>query len=200
MDKNLMSPHDIIRCKWCKNDPFYIKYHDTEWGVPVFNDKKIFEALLLEIFQAGLSWSTILNKRKELAIVLNNFSYTEISKYSDKKLDELLLDNRIIRNKLKITAARKNAIAFLNIQKEFGSFSNYIWSFTSYKAIQNKFIASHQLPSSTALSKKISIDLKNRGFQFIGPTIIYSFMQAIGMVNDHTTDCFRYKEIVTSNT
>ncbi len=200
MDKNLIIPHDIIRCKWCKNDPFYIKYHDTEWGVPVFNDKKIFEALLLEIFQAGLSWSTILNKRKGLAIVLNNFSCTEISKYSDKKLDELLLDNRIIRNKLKITSARKNAIAFLNIQKEFGSFSNYIWNFTNYKSIQNKFISSHQLPSSTALSKKISDDLKNRGFQFIGPTIIYSLMQAIGMVNDHTTDCFRHKEIITSNT
>ncbi len=190
----------ITRCKWCKNNPLYIKYHDTEWGVPVFNDKKIFESIVLEIFQAGLSWSTILNKREGLAIVLNNFSYIEISKYSDKKLDELILDNRIIRNKLKIKAIRKNALAFLYIQKKFGSFSNYIWNFTSYKPIQNKFIASHQLPSSTALSKKISIDLKNRGFQFIGPTIIYSFMQAIGMVNDHTTDCFRYKEIVTSNT
>ena len=190
----------IIRCKWCKNDPLYIKYHDTEWGVPIFDDAKIFEALLLEIFQAGLSWSIILNKREGLRRAFSNFSYKEISKYSDIKLDELILDTRIIRNKLKIKAARKNARAFLEIQKQFGSFSKYIWNFIKHKPIQKKFISSNQLPSSTTLSKKISVDLKKRGFQFIGPTIIYSLMQAIGMVNDHTTDCFRYKEIFISST
>ena len=190
----------IIRCKWCKNEPLYIKYHDTEWGVPIFDDTKIFEALLLEIFQAGLSWSIILNKREGLRRAFSNFSYKEISKYSDIKLDELILDTRIIRNKLKIKAARKNAIAFLETQKQFGSFSKYIWNFINHKPIQKKFISSSQLPSSTTLSKKISVDLKKRGFQFIGPTIIYSLMQAIGMVNDHTTDCFRYKEIFISST
>ncbi len=190
----------IIRCKWCKNDPLYIKYHDTEWGVPIFDDAKIFEALLLEIFQAGLSWSIILNKREGLRRAFSNFSYKEISKYSDIKLNELILDTRIIRNKLKLKAARKNALAFLEIQKKFGSFSKYIWNFIKHKPIQTKFISSSQLPSSTPLSKKISVDLKKRGFQFIGPTIIYSLMQAIGMVNDHTTDCFRYKEIFISST
>ena len=189
----------VIRCKWCGNDPLYMEYHDNEWGVPVFDDKKIFEFLLLETFQAGLSWITILRKRESFRKAFSNFDYKKISNYSDKKLEKLKLDAGIIRNRLKIKAAKTNAISFLKVQKEFGTFRKYIWNFVDEKPIQNNFKSLDELPKNNALSDKISSDLKKRGFKFVGSTIIYSHMQAMGMVNDHTTGCFRYKEVLILN-
>ena len=185
----------IIRCKWCENDPLYIKYHDKEWGIPVYDDKKIFEFLLLETFQAGLSWITILKKRENFRIAFDEFDYEKIANYSDKKLEVLRQDAGIIRNRLKIKAAKTNAIAFMKVQKEFSRFSKYLWGFVDDKSIQNKFRSMKELPTNTLLANKISADLKKRGFKFVGPTIVYAHMQAMGMVNDHTTDCFRYKEV-----
>ena len=187
------------RCKWCEYTPIYIEYHDKEWGVPVYNDTKIFECLLLETFQAGLSWVTILRKRENFRKAFSDFDYKKIANYSDKKLEELRLDTGIIRNKKKIKSAKNNAISFLRVQKEFGSFSKYIWGFVDGEPIQNNFTSHSQIPSSTNLSKEISTDLKNRGFKFVGETIIYAYMQAIGMVNDHTTNCFRYHKLSISN-
>ena len=185
----------VVRCKWCENDLLYIKYHDTEWGVPVYDDAKIFEFLLLETFQAGLSWITILKKRENFKIAFDNFDYKKIAHYSDEKLEEFRNDSSIIRNKLKIKAAKTNAIAFMKVQKEFGSFSKYLWSFVNGKPIQNNFKSTGELPANTPLSDKISKNLKNRGFKFVGSTIVYAHMQAMGMVNDHTTDCFRHQEV-----
>ena len=185
----------IIRCTWCEINPTYIKYHDTEWGVPVFKDQKLFECLLLEIFQAGLSWITILKKRETMRLAFDNFNTKKIANYTNKKLEELKRNKGIIRNRLKIESAKKNAIAFIRVQKEFGTFSKYIWQFTNQKTIKNKFKHVKEIPAKTNLSNQISIDLKRRGFKFIGPTIIYAYMQAIGMVNDHTTNCFRYNKI-----
>ena len=185
----------VVRCKWCENDPLYIEYHDTEWGVPVYDDAKIFEFLLLETFQAGLSWITILKKRENFKIAFDNFDYKKIAHYSDEKLEEFRNDSGIIRNKLKIKAAKTNAIAFIEIQKEFGTFSKYLWDFVGGKPIKNHFKRISELPSNTPLSDKISSDLKNRGFKFVGSTIVYAHMQAMGMVNDHTIDCFRNKEV-----
>ena len=185
----------VNRCKWCEINPLYIKYHDTEWGVPVHNDQKIFEFLLLETFQAGLSWITILKKRESFRIAFDNFDYKKIASYSEEKMKKLKSDSNIIRNLLKIKAAKTNAIAFIEVQKEFGNFSKYIWRFVGNKPITNKFSSLNEIPNSTLLSQKISENLKKRGFQFVGPTIVYAFMQAIGIVNDHTTDCFRYKEV-----
>ncbi len=190
----------IVRCKWCLSDPIYIKYHDNEWGNPVYNDSKIFEYLLLETFQAGLSWITILKKRNAFRKAFDDFNYKKIAKYTDEKIKQLNRNNDIIRNKLKIKAAKNNAIAFMKIQKEFKSFSKYIWAFTQNKPIQNTFKSIKEIPSQTPLSNKISKDLKKRGFKFIGPIMIYSYMQAIGMVNDHTTNCFRYRKKSISNT
>ena len=186
---------EVKRCKWCWSDPLYIKYHDTEWGVPLFDDQKIFEFLLLETFQAGLSWITILKKRENFRKAFDNFNYQKIANYTDKKLLSLSSDAGIIRNKLKIKAAKTNAIAFIEVQKEFGSFSKYIWGFVNGKPIQNNFNNLKALPANTPLSDKISADLKKRGFKFVGSTIVYAHMQAMGMVNDHTTDCFRYKHV-----
>ena len=186
------------RCNWPKDDALYIEYHDTEWGVPVYDDAKIFEFLLLETFQAGLSWITILRKRKNFQIAFNNFDYKKISHYSDDKLEELRLDAGIIRNKLKIKAAKTNAIAFIEVQKEFGTFSKYIWGFLDGKPIQNNFKSLSEIPANTSLSDKISKDLKTRGFKFVGTTIVYAYMQAMGIVNDHTIDCFRHKEVKIS--
>ena len=185
----------IIRCKWCKKDPLYIKYHDKEWGVPIFDDQKIFEFLLLETFQAGIKWITILKKRENFRKAFSNFNYKKIANYSNEKLEKLTLNPKIIRNKLKIQAAKINAISFLKVQKEFGTFSKYIWGFIDKKPIQNNFISLSELPVNTPLSDKISFDLKKRGFKFIGSTIIYAHMQAMGMVNDHITDCFRHKNV-----
>lgn len=186
---------DKKRCNWCGNDPLYVEYHDTEWGVPVYDDDKLFEFLILETFQAGLSWITILRKRENFRKAFDNFDYKKIATYSDKKFDELILDAGIIRNKLKIKATISNAISFMEIQKEFGSFSKYIWNFTSGKPIKNKWDDLNSVPATTDLSNVISKDLKKRGFKFVGSTVIYAHMQATGMVNDHVKDCFRYNEV-----
>jgi DNA-3-methyladenine glycosylase I len=183
------------RCNWPKNDTLYIQYHDKEWGVPIYEDKKIFEFLLLETFQAGLSWITILRKRENFRKAFDDFNYQKIANYSDDKLEDLRQDSGIIRNKLKIKAAKTNAIAFIEVQKEFGTFSKYLWSFVDGEPIKNKFSKMNEIPANTPLSDKISKDLKSRGFKFVGSTIVYAHMQAMGMVNDHTLDCFRYNEV-----
>jgi len=183
------------RCNWPKDDVLYIEYHDKEWGVPVYEDAKIFEFLLLETFQAGLSWITILRRRENFRTAFDNFDFQKIANYSDEKLAELKLDAGIIRNTLKIKAAKTNAIAFMEVQKEFGTFSKYLWDFVDGKPVQNNFTSMSKMPANTPLSDKISKDLKSRGFKFVGSTIVYAHMQAMGMVNDHTTDCFRHKEV-----
>ena len=185
----------IKRCAWVGNNPLYVKYHDREWGVPVYDDDKLFEFLVLEIFQAGLSWLTILKKRENFRKAFDNFDYKKIVLYGDEKYEELLQNKGIIRNKLKIKAIIFNAKEFMKIQNEFGSFSNYIWGFINNKPIVNKFKTMDEIPTKTELAEKIGKDLRKHGFKFIGPTIIYAHMQATGMINDHTTDCFRYKEI-----
>jgi DNA-3-methyladenine glycosylase I len=183
------------RCAWCGNDPLYIQYHDEEWGVPVYDDSKLFEFLILETFQAGLSWITVLRKRENFRKAFDNFDYKKIANYNDDKFDELIQDAGIIRNKLKIKATISNAIAFIKIQKEFGTFSNYVWKFTNKKPIVNNWKSMNEIPATTKLSDIISKDLKKRGFKFVGSTVIYAHMQATGMVNDHIADCFRYHEV-----
>ncbi len=185
----------IKRCDWALKNPTYIKYHDTEWGVPIYNDQKIFEYLLLETFQAGLSWITILTKRNNFYDAFDAFNYQKIANYSNKKMEALRQNKSIVRNNLKIQAAKKNAVSFIEVQKEFGSFSKYLWGFVNGNTIRNNFKNVAELPANTPLSDKISNDLKKRGFKFVGPTIIYSHMQAIGMVNDHIIDCFRYNQV-----
>ncbi|MCF6279882.1 MAG: DNA-3-methyladenine glycosylase I [Flavobacteriaceae bacterium] len=185
---------DKKRCNWVGKDPLYIEYHDTEWGVPLYDEDKLFEFLILETFQAGLSWITVLRKRENFREAFDNFDYKKIAKYGEDKYNELLQNAGIIRNKLKIKATISNAIAFMEVQKKFGSFSNYIWNFTNGKPIVNKWKAEGEVPPNTVLSDTISKDLKKRGFKFVGSTVIYAHMQATGMVNDHTTDCFRYEE------
>ena len=184
-----------IRCAWCGTDPLYMEYHDNEWGVPVYNDEKLFEFLILETFQAGLSWITILRKRENFRKALDKFDYKKIARYGENKYNNLLQDASIIRNKLKIKATISNAQAFMEVQKEFGSFSNYIWDFTNGKPIKNNYENLSDLPAMTELSDTISKDLKKRGFKFVGSTVIYAHMQATGMVNDHTIECFRYREV-----
>ncbi|WP_347173693.1 DNA-3-methyladenine glycosylase I [Polaribacter uvawellassae] len=180
------------RCFWVNNDPLYIEYHDNEWGKPVFDDETLFEFLILESFQAGLSWITILKKRENFRKAFDNFDYKKIANYQQDKFDELLVNEGIIRNKLKIKSAITNAQLFLEIQKEFGSFSKFIWKYVDGKPIKNSFKTREEVPAKTALSDAISKELKKRGFKFVGSTIIYAFMQATGIVNDHTTDCFCY--------
>lgn len=179
-----------IRCGWCKNDDLYQKYHDEEWGIPVYEDQKLFEFLILETFQAGLSWITILRKRENFKKAFDNFDYKKVATYSEEKIQELLQDTGIIRNQLKIRAAVTNAIRFIEIQKEFGSFSKYIWKFTNGKPIINNPKTLSDVPATTPLSDEISKDLKKRGFKFVGSTVIYAHMQATGMVNDHVEDCW----------
>lgn len=183
------------RCKWCEIDPLYIKYHDTEWGVPVHDDQKLFECLLLETFQAGLSWITVLRKRENFRNAFDHFDYHKIAFYDEGKIQELLQDTGIVRNKLKVRAAVSNAKAFMEVQKEFGSFDKYIWSFVDGNPIQNHWASTKELPATTEISDILSKDLKKRGFKFVGSTIVYAHMQATGMVNDHTIDCFRYDEL-----
>ncbi|WP_151892549.1 DNA-3-methyladenine glycosylase I [Patiriisocius marinistellae] len=183
------------RCEWCGNDPLYMAYHDEEWGVPVYDDKTLFEFLLLETFQAGLSWITILRKRENFRNAFDGFDYKKIAKYDETKISALLEDTGIIRNKLKVRSAVTNAQAFMEIQKEFGSFSNYIWKFTDGNPIINNFKSMKEVPANTALSDAISKDLKKRGFKFVGSTVIYANMQATGMVNDHAVYCFRHNEV-----
>ncbi len=183
------------RCGWCLGDPLYEAYHDVEWGVPVYDDETIFEFLILETFQAGLSWITILRKRENFRKAFNNFDYKKISNYKNSKYESLLQDSGIIRNKLKIKATISNAQSFIKIQEEFGSFSKYIWSFVNDKPIQNMLTNYKNAPANTPLSDLISKDLKKKGFKFVGSTVIYAYMQATGMINDHEIDCFRYNEV-----
>ncbi|MEM6720780.1 MAG: DNA-3-methyladenine glycosylase I [Bacteroidota bacterium] len=186
---------DKRRCTWPGNDSLYVAYHDEEWGVPLYDDDRLFEFLILETFQAGLSWITILRKRENFRKAFDNFDYQKIAQYNAEKYNSLLEDTGIIRNKLKISSAIHNAQMFMKVQEEFGSFSNYIWQFTDGKPIQNAFKTNKEILAKTELSDKISKDLKRKGFKFIGSTTMYAFMQATGIVNDHLVDCFRYKEI-----
>ena len=183
------------RCGWCKGDALYESYHDEEWGVPVKDDTTLFEFLILETFQAGLSWITILRKRENFRKAFDNFDYKKISNYKESKIEALLQNEGIIRNKLKVRATISNAKAFIEVQNEFGSFSNYIWGFVNGKPIKNAIKNYKDAPANTALSDQISKDLKKRGFKFVGSTVIYAHMQATGMVNDHEINCFRYDEV-----
>ena len=182
---------DKIRCKWCVGIPIYEAYHDHEWGVPVYEDQKLFEFLILETFQAGLSWITILKKRENFRAAFDQFDYQKIALYDEQKVEDLLQDAGIIRNQLKVRATITNAIAFMEVQKEFGSFSKYIWQFTDGKTIINHPQTMKDITSTTPLSDAISKDLKKRGFKFVGSTVVYAHMQATGMVDDHVADCWK---------
>jgi DNA-3-methyladenine glycosylase I len=183
------------RCGWCVGDELYEAYHDQEWGVPVTDDDTLFEFLTLETFQAGLSWITILRKRENFRKAFDGFNYRKIAQYKQDKIDSLLQDAGIIRNKLKIHATITNAQMFMKIQEEFGSFSNYIWGFVDGEPIKNKLKHYKEAPATTAISDALSKDLKKRGFKFVGSTVMYAHMQATGMVNDHEVGCFRYHEV-----
>jgi DNA-3-methyladenine glycosylase I len=183
------------RCEWCKKEPIYVKYHDEEWGVPIHDDATIFEFLVLESAQAGLSWITILRKRENYRRAFANFNATKVARFTEARVQKLLQDAGIVRNELKIRAAINNAKRFLEIQKEFGSFAEYMWSFVSGKPIQNKRNALTDIPATTLESDKFAKDLKKRGFKFLGSTTIYAHMQAVGMVNDHVKHCHRYKPL-----
>ena len=187
----------IQRCAWVSKDPLYISYHDTEWGVSVHDDKKLFEFLVLEGMQAGLSWLTVLRKRENFRKAFSDFDYNKIARYDEKKIAELLNNVGIIRNRLKIVSVIQNAKAFLEVQKEYGSFDAYIWQFVQNKPIQHNFLTLEEIQATTEISDAMSKDLKKRGFNFVGSTICYSHMQATGMVNDHTMNCFRYQELST---
>ena len=178
------------RCTWCLSSDLYKEYHDDEWGKPVYDDATLFEFLILETFQAGLSWITILNKRENFRLAFDDFDYKKIAHYSEIKQEELLQNTGIIRNKLKIKSAVTNAIAFMKIQEEFGSFSKYIWDFVDGKPIENKPKTLKDVPATSAISDSLSKDLKKRGFKFVGSTVMYAHMQATGMVNDHVEDCW----------
>lgn len=183
------------RCSWCEVDDIYIKYHDEEWGVPVFDDRKQFEFMVLESAQAGLSWITILKKREGYREAYDNFELTKVANYDEKKVNELLKYDGIIRNRMKIEASINNAKRFIEVQDEFGTFSEYLWRFVDYKPVVNAWRNISEIPCKTELSEKISKDLKARGFKFVGPVIVYSHLQATGLVNDHVIDCFRYEKI-----
>ena len=187
------------RCAWTGDDTLMIRYHDDEWGVPVHDDRILFEFLILEGAQAGLTWKTVLNKRENYRKAFHGFDPAIIARYDDEDIARLLSDPGIIRNRLKITATILNARKFLEIQKEYGSFDAYIWQFVGGKPIRNKVRTMEEIPATTAKSDAMSKDLRKRGFKFIGPTICYAFMQAVGMVNDHQVDCFRYVEIESGN-
>ena len=183
---------NLTRCPWPSNDPLMIAYHDNEWGIPLHDDRKLFEFMVLDCFQAGLSWRTVLHKRENFRLALDNFDYRKIAEYDQKKIDSLLQDSGIIRNKAKINGTIQNARSFLLVQKEFGSFDQYIWKFTNGQPVLNKWQNLNELPTRSELSDQISKDLVQRGFKFVGSTICYAFIQAIGMVNDHLVNCFRY--------
>lgn len=185
----------VTRCKWAGNDPLYIAYHDQEWGIPLYDEKKLFEFLLLEGFQAGLSWLTILKKRENYRKALEDFDPARIASFEDKKMEELLQNPGIIRNRRKIRGAVQNAQAYLEVCRENGSFTQYVWQFCGGRPLINNWLDSEDVPAQTPESQAMSKDLKKRGFTFVGPTICYAFMQATGMVNDHTVDCFRHREI-----
>jgi DNA-3-methyladenine glycosylase I len=186
----------ISRCGWVSHDPLYFQYHDLEWGVPVHDDQVIFEFLILEGAQAGLSWSTILNKRQNYRLAFDHFDPQQVARYDDNKIAELLANPGIVRNRLKIHSAITNAQAFLAVQDEFGSFNKYIWQFVDGKPQNNRWASLAEIPAKTLESDRLSKDLVRRGFKFVGSTICYAHMQATGMVNDHTIDCFRYQQII----
>ena len=187
--------NDDNTCLWCGTEPIYVKYHNTEWGVPVYNDRKLFEKIILEGAQAGLSWITVLKKRAHYRKVFDKFNPEIIARYNKPKIETLLNDAGIIRNRLKVEGTVKNARAYLELREKEGKFSNFVWGFVDGTPIINKYKALKQIPATTEISVAMSKALKKRGFTFVGPTICYSFMQSMGLVNDHTTDCFRYKEI-----
>lgn len=187
---------EIKRCAWCGVDPLYVKYHDEEWGVPVHDDQQLFAKLCLDGAQAGLSWITILRKTENYKKAFDDFNPYKMAKYDEKKVAELLDNPGIIRNKLKVNAFITNAQAYIKIKEEIGSFDKYLWQFVNYKTINNQFLSLKELPATSAESDAMSKDLKKRGFKFVGSTICYAFMQAVGMVNDHVTDCFRYKQVL----
>jgi DNA-3-methyladenine glycosylase I len=189
------SPEKTVRCAWAGTDPLMIDYHDREWGVPVHDDRRLFEFLILEGAQAGLSWNTILKKREAYREAFDGFNPNVVARYSAAKLQRLMADEGIVRNRLKIAAAVQNARAFLDIQKEFGSFDAYLWPFVGGRPVVNSPSAMRDVPARTDISDRLSKDLKRRGFNFVGSTICYAFMQAVGMVNDHVTTCFRYREL-----
>lgn len=184
------------RCDWVDlNNPLYVKYHDEDWGVPVHDDRLLFEMLILEGAQAGLSWSTILKKRESYKKAFDNFDYEKVAEYDEAKVKELLKNEGIIRNRLKINSAIRNAKVFIEIREEFGSFDNYLWSFVDFKPVQNSFKNLSEIQATTELSDEISKDLKTRGMNFVGSTIIYAYLQAVGVVNDHQVGCFRHKQV-----
>lgn len=186
---------DLFRCPWCTKFEQYIQYHDKEWGVPVHDDKIHFEFLILEGAQAGLSWSTILKKREGYRKIFADFNPEKVARFSEKKLEKILLDPAIVRNRLKVYAAVNNAKRFLEVQKEFGGFDKYIWQFVNNKPIVNKWKTMKQVPATTRESDALSKDLISRGFKFVGSTVMYAHMQACGLVNDHLIDCFRYNHL-----
>ncbi|MCG6877595.1 MAG: DNA-3-methyladenine glycosylase I [Deltaproteobacteria bacterium] len=185
----------MTRCRWCGNDPLYVAYHDNEWGIPVHEDQLLFEFLILEGVQAGLSWLTILKKRDNYRQAFHGFDCTRIAKYTETDVTRLLADSGIVRNRLKIESAIRNARCVLEIEEEYGSLDMYLWRYVDGIPKQNAWKSISELPAKTEASEMMSKDLKKRGFKFVGPTICYAFMQAVGMVNDHTTDCFRYEQI-----
>lgn len=191
----MTQPKPIIRCDWSGTDPLYIQYHDEEWGVPLHDERALFEFLVLEGAQAGLSWSTILHKRENYRKAFDNFDPEKVARYGDKKFAALMNDAGIVRNRLKIQATIDSARAFLRVQDEFGSFDKYIWGFVNGKPIRNEWKTLKEIPAKTPLSETISKDLIKRGFRFVGPTIVYAHMQATGMVNDHLVSCHRYKAV-----
>jgi len=186
----------LERCPWCEGNDLYMQYHDQEWGVPVFDDQKQFEFLVLESAQAGLSWLTVLKKRENYRAAYDGFDPIKVAAYDQAKVEELINNPGIIRNRKKIEASINNAKLFLELQKEFGSFCNYLWGFVNNQPIINNFAVMAEVPATTELSDRISKDLKKRGFKFLGSTIIYAHMQAVGLVNDHLTTCFRHQEVI----
>lgn len=190
---------EISRCAWVDLTPLYLEYHDAEWGVPSFSDVHLFEMLVLEGAQAGLSWTTILKKRESYRKAFAGFSPNEVANFSLEKQELLLMDPGIVRNRLKVHSAVENAKAFLSIQKEFGTFARFLWDFVDQKPIQNNWKSPQEVPAQTSGSRRLSKELKKRGFKFVGPTICYAFMQAVGMVNDHETSCFRHKMLLDAH-
>jgi len=190
--------NDRLRCSWANQSTLEMEYHDMEWGVPSFNDHHLFEMLILEGAQAGLSWSAILKKRETYREAFDNFNPEKIARYDDAKKTELLANPGIIRNRLKVDAAIQNARSFLEIENTHGSFSDYIWNFVDGKPARNRFKTMAEIPAETEASRKMSLQLKKDGFKFVGPTICYAYMQAVGMVNDHLMDCFRHDEVISS--
>lgn len=187
--------HALLRCAWCGTDPLYVRYHDREWGVPVRTDRKMFEFLVLESAQAGLSWITVLRKRPAYKKAFANFDYRKVARFTARDIERLLNNPGIIRNRQKIVAAVNNAKRFAEVRKEFGTFSNYLWGFVDHRPIVNRWNRQHHLPATTPLAEKISSDLKGRGFQFMGPTIVYAHLQATGLVNDHVLGCWRHPKV-----